>query len=142
MVYVQRVKLRESIRMYVAVGIGGVLGSVARFLISIVIPTDHFGAFPWATWTVNVSGAFLLTFLLFLPAVRHHIPPLVFMALTTGLLGSYTTFSTMTVESVMLFQENIRIGIVYVCLTLFGGLSASYGGYQTALHLRKRGCRP
>ena len=75
-----------------AVALGGGAGSVARYLISAAWPAG--GGFPWAVFTVNVSGCFLLgalmVYLLEVWPPRRLLRPL----LGVGLLGGYTTFST------------------------------------------------
>jgi len=132
-------KKREMMKVYGAVGLGGVLGSCLRYLFSLVMSSNNFTSFPWATLVVNISGTFLLPFILFLPMIKRKVNPVILVALTTGLIGSYTTFSTITVEIVMMFHENILVAIGYLISTLIGGLLFSWLGYQTALFVQKGG---
>ncbi len=123
------------VKIYFAVGIGGVIGSSVRYLISLLLHSNSFIGFPWATLFVNVTGAFLLSFILFHPTIKTKLAPAIFTALTTGVIGSYTTFSTITVEVVMLFHTNSFSSIIYLLLTIFVGLLASYLGYKFAHRL-------
>lgn len=137
--YVLSVKLHriKELRLYLAVGIGGMIGSCLRYLVSLLFQLGNVSEFPWATLTVNMSGAFLLTFLLFHPVIKSKLSPIVFTAMTTGLVGSYTTFSTITVETVMLWQVSYVTASVYIFLTFIGGLFCSYLGYKIACQITK-----
>lgn len=77
-------------RLVLAVAVGGAAGAVARHLLTVAFP-DTATSFPWTTFAINVSGAFLLALLPALAAVTRSevLPPL----LGTGLLGGYTTLS-------------------------------------------------
>ncbi len=76
----------------VAIAVGGGIGSVARYLLSVAFPAGH--GFPWAIFGVNVSGCFclgvLMIYLLEVWPPRRYLRP--FLAI--GLIGGYTTFST------------------------------------------------
>lgn len=75
-----------------AIAVGGGIGSVARYLLSVAFPAGH--GFPWTVFAVNVSGCFclglLMVYLLDVWPPRRYLRP--FLAI--GLLGGYTTFST------------------------------------------------
>lgn len=119
-------------KSYLAVGIGGVIGTLLRYIISVLFMTDSLTSFPWATLIVNLTGAFLLSWIVFQPYFIKRLDTTVFIALTTGLIGSYTTFSTLMLEVTFLLHQHLTIGILYVSLTIFGGLFACYLGYLTA----------
>ncbi|MEI3611578.1 fluoride efflux transporter FluC [Pseudogracilibacillus sp. SO30301A] len=119
-------------KAYLAVGIGGIIGSSLRYLISLLISV---ASFPWSTLIVNVTGAFLLTFILFHPSIKAKLSPIIFTAITTGIIGSYTTFSTITVEVVMLLNSNYVLSIIYLFATIFGGLFCSYLGFRFSYRL-------
>jgi CrcB protein len=104
----------------VAVALGGALGTAVRYLLGNTFPT-HPGVFPWTTFTVNISGAFLLgvAFTIFVerfPRIRHRQS-----FVCTGILGAYTTFSTFSVESVSL-APGVAAG--YAITSLLAGLGA------------------
>jgi CrcB protein len=101
-----------------AVALGGALGSGARYLVSDAFPTPQ-GTFPWATFGINVSGAFLLgvAFTIFaerFPGIRHRQS-----FVCTGILGAYTTFSTFSVELVSL---GLGLAVGYAITSLFAGM--------------------
>ena len=119
-------------KVYVAVGIGGIIGSILRYLISTLFWTEQLASFPWATYIANITGACLLTFILFQPFFVQKLSPSVFVGVTTGLIGSYTTFSTLILEVTILINHDISLALLYTFATIFGGLLASYSGYLVA----------
>lgn len=125
-------------RIYLAVGIGGMLGASLRFLIANFFENMSGSVFPWATFLVNATGAFLLTFLLFLPAVKKRLGETLFVGITTGLLGSYTTFSLIIIELEALFSHHKGLAALYLLTTIFIGLFTSYLGYALANRLSNK----
>jgi fluoride exporter len=108
------------------------LGATARFKLSEALPTRA-GHFPWATFWTNLSGSFLLGFLLIVllerfPSGRYARP---FAA--TGILGAYTTMSTFAVETVLLIKDgHAVIGVVYALGSVAAGVSLAYAGIVVA----------
>lgn len=129
------------LKMYIAVGIGGIVGTVLRYLISLTFTSEHFNSFPWATLIVNITGALLLTFIVFQPYFIRRLSTVNFVALTTGLIGSYTTFSTLMLEFTMLIQHDRWTATIYLMSTIFGGLFASFLGYIIAYKTNKSEAR-
>lgn len=108
-----------------AVAAGGAAGAVMRWLMAGAVQRWAGGAFPWGTFAVNAIGSFLLGFLFVWLIERSTASELVRMALTVGMLGAFTTFSTYSLESVRLLQEGALgmaaanvFGQVFVCLVL------------------------
>ncbi|MCC6241462.1 MAG: fluoride efflux transporter CrcB [Gemmatimonadaceae bacterium] len=113
--------------MLLAIAAGGAAGSVTRYLISMWMMRAS-GAFPVATLTVNIVGAFLLGFLaraLSTPDAN----PVLRAALTIGFCGGFTTFSTFSAEFVMLVQEG-RSGraVAYALVSVITGVLAVVAG--------------
>jgi CrcB protein len=107
------------------VGLGGGIGALARYEIAmragIVTPPD----FPWATLWINVSGAFLLGFLVTL--VIEHWPPTRYVRpfVGIGILGGFTTFSAFVVETDRLIGAGFPgRAAAYVALGVLLGLAA------------------
>jgi len=106
------------------VGVGGVIGVLARYGISRL--TLHTDALIWSTVGINVVGSFLLGLLVagswFSNDARE--------ALGVGLLGGFTTFSTFSVQ-VVLEVDGGRAGIAlaYVLASVLGGIAAATAGY-------------
>lgn len=130
--------MKQGFNLYLAVGLGGMIGSLLRYGISLLFE-NHLS---WGTLLVNVSGAFLLTFLLYSPIMIRNIQPILLTALTTGVIGSYTTFSTIQLETVLLMKTNILHAVLYISFTVIFGLFFSYLGYQTAnrWHIGRSDC--
>lgn len=89
---------------FIAVGLGGACGALARFgtgwLISQVVETP----FPWATWTVNLAGCLLIGAAI--PLLMHWAPGgNARLFLVVGFLGSFTTFSTYSLDTLGLLAD-------------------------------------
>lgn len=82
----------------------------------------------------NLSGALLLPFLIHYLQDRYNLSAQTILSLSTGLLGSYTTFSTFTADTYRLFQSNSWGYLtLYLLLTIIGGfLLAILGNYWAA----------
>lgn len=112
-----------------AVGLGGALGAMLRYLISLMLPYQE--GFPIATFTVNLIGSFALAFLLSKQNLFKH--TYMKLALTTGLLGAFTTFSTFSYETfTLLAAGEFIIAGSYVGSSLLGGLLFSFAGFVMA----------
>jgi fluoride exporter len=112
---------------YLLVGVGGFLGANARFVQARWIDLLHNTAFPWATFTINVAGSFLLGLLGAFVTAR--VPPPtgdhLRLALGVGFLGAYTTFSTFEYETHALLEDGFWLtGFLNVFCSLFVGLVA------------------
>jgi CrcB protein len=93
--------------LYLLVAFGGALGSVARFALSGVV-AHHFGeTFPWGTLIVNVSGSFIIGFFstLTAPEGRLLVGPAGRQFFMTGVLGGFTTFSSLSLQTLSLARE-------------------------------------
>lgn len=88
-----------------AIGLGGAIGSVARYFVS-TIQSPTWTGFPYAIFIVNVSGGFIMGVMTELMALKFSVSPEVRAFLTTGILGGYTTFSTFSLESALLIQRH------------------------------------
>lgn len=90
-----------------AVGAGGFVGAVLRYLVS-MIPLDKTGAFP-NTLLINILGAFAIGAITALGAKTAGLDPRLTLLLKTGICGGFTTFSTFALETAGLMQSG-RIG--------------------------------
>ena len=111
--------------------IGGGTGSALRYFIQLLmherIVPYHF---PWATFTVNLLGSFLIG-LFYALSERFHLPFEFRLFLTTGLCGGFTTFSTFSSDGVGLLKgEFYGAFVLYTLLSIGIGLAATLaGGY-------------
>lgn len=91
---------------FLIIAIGAALGANARYLVNLWA-AGRFGAdFPYGTLLVNITGSFILGFLLALSTERIDMSPEMRLLLATGFLGSYTTFSSYAVESLNLWRDD------------------------------------
>lgn len=113
---------------WLAVGLGGFAGAVARFQITFWLScwsVQRFGRiYPFGTFAVNIVGCLLIGFLMTL-AVDKKLPDLYQKKLVTGCLGSLTTFSTFSYETVGLIRDD-RPGLaaIFVAANLIIGMVA------------------
>jgi fluoride exporter len=116
---------------YVAVAIGGAVGCAARYGLTQLIQLVWGRDFPIATLIINVLGSFVLGFLFFETLERLTMAPALRVAILTGGLGGFTTFSTFMVESMLLVEDgHTGHAILYVGLSvLFGFAAAVAGGF-------------
>ena len=122
----------------VAIAAGGVGGALARYGVARLVPV-HPHAFPWATFCTNVSGSFLLGFLLVLLVERY--PPTLYLRpfVATGFIGAYTTFSTFVVEADVLVKDgHAGLALVYVAASVGAGLLAVWVGMTIGRRLPDR----
>ena len=114
----------QRMRTVLAVALAGALGALARWGVGSWFG-HRFPSFPWGTLVINVSGSFILGVLFAVLVERNAGSPTMRVALMTGLLGAYTTFSTFSLETFRLFEDGAtgsalaNIGLS-VCLGLLG----------------------
>ncbi len=92
-----------SFSIILSVALGGSIGAVLRFIISFYV--NKFSSFPLGTLSVNILGSFIIGFLFlyFEQSIAPHLKAM----LMTGLLGALTTFSTFSLETILLLQEGL-----------------------------------
>ncbi len=91
-------------RIPIAVALGGAFGALARYLMVGRFELWLGAGFPVGTLTANVLGSFLLGVLIDLMALVWSPSPELRALLTVGLLGSFTTFSALSLETLLLFE--------------------------------------
>jgi CrcB protein len=104
-----------SMLLPVLVGVGSAVGAVARYGVSCWVAKVNSSIFPWGTWLINMVGTAL--FGLFTFRFQNTSPDLM-MLFGTGFCGGFTTFSTLSVETVTLFRSNRLVGVVYLVSSL------------------------
>ncbi|WP_071459819.1 fluoride efflux transporter CrcB [Bacillus massilinigeriensis] len=111
---------------FIAVGIGGIVGSLLRYFVMVTIEG------PLATVSVNITGSLLLGW--FTAAIVEkqiiRIPPVLVVSISTGMIGSFTTFSAFSLDTMKLLQEGRGIqAMLYLFLSMAGGLLAAMLGF-------------
>lgn len=110
---------------WVYIALGGACGALARYGITRWLGNKEKSSFPWGTWWVNVTGSFLLGWMI--PwTVQLGLDADFALFVSVGVLGAYTTFSTFAVEVVMLWhRESRRSAIWYVMNSWLAGMIAA-----------------
>ena len=93
----------------VAVFIGAGIGGTLRYVLGGWMAERWGVSFPWHTLVINVSGAFLLGVLMALTVERSLLPASTRLFLGVGILGGFTTFSTLSYESVALVEQGLLV---------------------------------
>lgn len=115
------------------VGLGGFIGSVARYWISGLVQSLAGPTFPFGTLVVNIAGGFVLGAVLMLSLERSLIGPDLRLLLAVGVCGGFTTMSTFSYETVELIRDgellasfyNVAGTIVACCAAVWlGGITA------------------
>ena len=119
------------IRNILLVGLGGGLGSIARYLCQKWF-TDHYPShFPWGTFTVNLIGSLLIGIFWGLSFRNAESAGAWKLFLMTGICGGFTTFSAFTLEAVgLLRQQRTGLFFVYIGANVLIGLLATFAGMK------------
>ena len=115
----------------VLIAVGGAAGAVSRYLIQGWVEDFSDGRFPWGTFAVNISGSFFLGVVFALAMDRSIVSPEVRVPLMIGFISSYTTFSTLMLESWRLVEDgdmlvalgNITLSVIVGMLAVVAGLA-------------------
>lgn len=113
--------------------LGAAAGGLARYLLSTAIMEKFGGAFPLGTFLVNLSGAFLIGVVMTLITDRWVVHPNWRLLLVGGVLGGYTTFSSLEYETLQAFRRGLPwIGLANALGSLILGYIAVWLGMVVA----------
>jgi CrcB protein len=123
---------------WLAVAAGGAVGTLARYLVGVAWARP--GVFPWWTLAINVAGSLALGVFAGVASARGATTSTLTLALTVGLCGGFTTFSTFSVETLALLErgEWQRAGAYVVASVLLGLLAAAAGASVATAFIRAR----
>jgi CrcB protein len=117
------------VRGFLLVGLGGGLGSTARYAVNLAIGSLWLASFPFGTLLVNVGGCAAIGFA---AAAALHFPGVFsqdeWALAVVGFLGGFTTFSAFGLETVGLFGRSGRLAVANLVLHLGLGLGAVLAG--------------
>ena len=111
------------------IGIGGAIGSILRYLTSVMVTKYWANQFPLATFITNVLGCFVIGLFIGLLEKNNLANSSLKWFLVTGFCGGYTTFSTFGFENYSLFQSNNSIlAFGYIAMSVLLGIFAVWLG--------------
>lgn len=117
---------------YLMIGIGGFLGSVARYWVGAAIGNRMGTRFPYGTFAINITGSFLLGMIMTVLAERMNWNANLRYLVPIGFIGAYTTFSTFEWETFRSVQEGqLLVALLNVVLSVVIGFLALWGGVIT-----------
>ena len=121
----------DALQKMILVGVGGFVGANVRYWLGMWVTQRWGAAFPYATFIINISGSFLIGFLLIFLMARVRMPQTetLRLLLAVGFLGAYTTFSTFEFETLDLARNGaILRAFVNALGSLVAGFIAVYLG--------------
>lgn len=119
--------------VFLLVCLGGAVGTGARYLVTVWALEALGPAFPWATFLVNAVGSFLLAALMYAGLETSTVPPTLRLAVGTGVLGGFTTYSTFSFETMRYLQTGSwALALLNVAATVLVCLLACVAGWVLA----------
>ena len=121
-------------RNCIAVGIGGFVGSVLRYLVSL-LPIKPTNGFPLGTLVINVAGSFAIGLITALSIKSGDISPRWILFMKAGICGGFTTFSTFSLEAGHLLQNGkVWLGCLYIVASVLLGVGAFFLAQAAVSH--------
>ena len=115
------------------IGLGGFLGSVARYVTAKFVDDKLSPAFPYGTLTVNILGSFLLGIIYIIALRKAGLTENGRLFLGVGFCGGFTTFSAFALENFSLVQDKlVGTSVLYISLSVVGGILALAAGVWVA----------
>jgi fluoride exporter len=115
------------IRNLLLVGLGGGIGSMVRYAVSLLMNSK---LFPYATLSVNIVGSFIIGVVFAMSIKEAGLSDNWRLFLATGICGGFTTFSAFSLENMGLLQSGrIGLAITYIILSIVLGIAATFLGY-------------
>ena len=116
---------------YIVIAVGGAFGAISRFWITTNVDKLYPATYPWGTFIVNLIGCFFIGLLFVLFSEKLLLADNVRSLLVVGFLGAMTTFSTFSLDALLLIEQgqygiafSYLLGSVVVCLiATFAGIN-------------------
>lgn len=114
---------------YLWVGLGGAMGSIARYLVGLLVYERMGTRFPYGTFVINIAGCFVIGVLMSVLDGRLELSPAWREAMAIGFVGAFTTFSTFAYETLRTVQHGQAVtAATYVLSCVVLGLGAVWAG--------------
>ena len=116
---------------YIAIAFGGALGAISRFWIHTAVQRFNGSSFPLGTFAVNILGSFLIGVFFVVLAEKAQLSESWRPLIVVGFLGAMTTFSTFTLDALLLFEQgNYNTAFFYIASSVALCLFAAFTGMQ------------
>ena len=120
--------------VYIGVGLGGMLGSLLRYLVSLGSSNFLDNGFPTGTLIANLAGSLFLGWFTSRIIARNRMNTILATSIGTGITGSFTTFSAFSLETLFLLESGrLGMAIAYVSISAVGGFLLAAFGYKTGV---------
>lgn len=131
--YVQLTERRTALQRYLLIGLGGALGSVARYWVGSTVGGRMGVRFPYGTLVVNLTACLVIGFTLTWLSDRAEISPAWRYMIAVGFIGAYSTFSTFEWETLSTLRSGaLALASLYAVGSLILGLAATWCGAALA----------
>jgi CrcB protein len=118
------------------VGLFGIIGVYLRYLVNVISLNLFSHPFPIATITINLLGSFFIGAAYVVGVEKSMLSEDMRIALLSGLLGGFTTYSAFSLEIVSLLQNHrVMLALAYVAASVLGGVLCCYAGFIVARRL-------
>jgi fluoride exporter len=118
-----------TVGKFFIVGIGGFTGSILRFWLATYVGQRMGTRFPYGTFIINVTGSFLIGFVMTVLTEKTHLSPNWRYLIPIGFIGGYTTFSTFEFETLRAVQDGqFTIGTLNIVLSVLVGFLMVWTG--------------
>ncbi|MGF7184078.1 CrcB protein [Desulfitispora alkaliphila] len=126
-------------RIILSLALGGFMGAISRSFLAQIIVNHTDTIIPLGTLTVNLLGSLGLAFVLTWSHKRIALPNYMKIGFATGFFGSFTTFSTISLETINLLEQwGINWWFFYEALNIAGGISMAALGFYLAHYLQSK----
>lgn len=116
---------------YIAIAFGGAFGAVSRFWIQSAVQRFNGSSFPLGTFSVNILGSFLIGVFFVVLAEKAQFAEPWRPLVTVGFLGAMTTFSTFSLDALLLFEQgHYNTALFYIVSSVALCLFAAFAGMQ------------
>lgn len=120
---------------FLVVALGGAVGAIARYGVSLAVAAFWRREFPLATFLINITGCFVLGYFSTIAAERMAVDPLWRLMIATGFVGAYTTFSTFEYETQRLTASGAAL---WAAVNVIASVGVGYAAVQLGIILARR----